>query len=474
MSDTEFPRIQSDGISLSQSEFYDCRDDRTLRVTDLDDYRNATVLITGQADRLETFAGQVSLLTAANTISRFSRNIDIDIPQIEIHPELRADAASIPDQCDLEMTAADPFGCFDCDSGRHKNSYDVAVVLGETTVNAKETVCFDGRGWLARISRNKPLKGFGDDPLHPVGPGVAGSYAAAEAFKVITSDSERDSTAYTFDAYNLQVHQNLETVPELPSLPESLDLGAIHLVGAGAVASGMVYFARHLPLDCELTIIDNDTVEYSNLNRTPLFTAHDAAHEIPKVSVIQRFLPGSVTTSTHQQWYHEFIEEHGPGTPDIILPLADEHGVRATIQHNYPPVLVQSNTGGWSVNVRRSIPVSDPCLLCHFPPESPDPTYGCATGPIGSDSASHDDEIHGALPFTTPLAGALLTGELLKLTFDEYPVRENNVLIGVKSPDTLPTAVSRRADCGFCNHLNERIYLDRVKDSRFTHLTRNS
>lgn len=471
MTMSKFPTIPREEVPVSREEFYKRRDDRTLRVAESNDYRNARVLITGRIDRLETYSGQIALLTAVNTISRFSRYITVQIPKVELHSEVFCDADTLAEQCRLEMTAADPFGEFDFESTRDGRSPDVTVALGNFEVRTEDTIRFDSRGWLARITKNRPLPSFNNDSLNPVGPGVAGSYAAAETFKAITTGFDTKQPTYTFDAYNLDVCDDLDMKPQLPSHPKSLDLGSIHMVGVGAVGSGTLYFARHLPLEGQMTLIDKDHVDFTNLNRTPLFTTRDAVDEIPKVRVAQRFLPSSISVNTHQQWYEDYIDENGPGSPDILLPLADEYGVRSTIQHNFPPLLIQTNTGSWGVNVRRSIPIEEPCLLCHFPPESPDPTYGCATGPINEISDNDQDEVQGAFPFTTPLAGALLTGELVKLAFDEYPLRDNNVLVGVKSPDTLAAAVSRRDNCGFCSNIDNEIYRRQISDSKFENLS---
>lgn len=465
-----FPEIQ-DTLPYSRDEFYDKRDDRTLRVADTTDYRNASVLVAGDKQRLATFAGQVSLLTAVNTISRFSRDIDVSVPDVELDPAIQSQPTLLAEQCRREMKAADPYGEFNITTDDGGRSYDAALVIGDSEVDVEPAVRIDASGWLARVATNRPIDPFTSSTPNPVGPGVAASYGAAEIFKHVTGGAGQSAEAITFDALNLSCHSGFEPVDEPPSIPREIDLGDVRMIGAGAVGSAMLYFSRHLPITGELTVIDRDRVDYTNLNRSPLFTAHDAVHEKPKVNVAERFISETVSTTVHDQWYDEYLDEHGHGSPDVVLPLADEWNVRPSIQYNYPPIMLHTTTGGWSVNVRRTIPIKEPCLLCHFPPGEIEQTYECGTGPVYRAGDDEEVQIQGALPFTTPLSGALLTGELIKLSLDDYPVTISNVQIGLKTPDTLPIKLNHEPNCSFCNELIENLYRNRLRDTKFAELT---
>lgn len=465
-----FPEIHARNLPKSREEFYDKRDDRTLRVTDTTDYRNAPVLVTGDMGRLSTFAGQVTLLTAVNTISRFSRDIDVIIPEFDLAPEIQSQTNRLTEQCRREMQAADPYGDFNVTTDDTDWSYDAALVLGDRAADIEHTVRIDASGWLARVATNRPIEPFTSSEPNPVGPGVAASYGAAEIFKGITGDSAPSADAFTFDAYHLAYHSGFEPIDRRPSIPDRIDLSDVHMIGAGAVGSATLYFTRHLPLSMRLTVIDADQVDYTNLNRSPLFTAHDAVHETSKVKVAERFLPDTIPTAMHDQWYDEYLDEHGRGTPDVVLPLADERNVRASIQHNYPPIMLHTTTGGWSVNVRRTIPIKEPCLLCHFPPGQFEQTNECGTGHIYRGRDDEEGQIQGALPFTTPMAGALLTGELIKLNQDHYPITKNNVLVALESPGSLQSNWNHEPDCGFCSELDEELYRSLLQGTKFANL----
>ncbi len=66
---------------MKDHEYYDFRDDRLLRYPEarrLDQTR--WIAITAAPDYLQTYAGQVALLTAANLLGRMSRRVVLDIP----------------------------------------------------------------------------------------------------------------------------------------------------------------------------------------------------------------------------------------------------------------------------------------------------------------------------------------------------------------------------------------------------------
>lgn len=468
-----FPRVSVHELPFTRGEFYKQRDDRTLRVTSANEYRDRRVLIAADAEPISTFSGQLSLLTAANTISRFSSDIDVVIPEEDLHSDIQSRIGSLPEQCQREMEAADPFGAFAFPERSSSEPYDAALIIGQGSATADTVVSIDAAGWQARIAVNEPISEFGKRPVNPVGPGVAASYGAAEIFKAVTSDEAAEPSSYSFDAYDLRLRAGVEPYDQHRSVPDVVTLGNIQMVGAGAVGSATLYFLRHLSLHDTLTVVDPDCVDISNLNRTPLFTVHDAVHDTAKVSVVERFMSDSISTSTYEQWYSEFVHERGTGDRDVLLPVANERQVRSVIQDNYPPVMVHTTTGDWEVDVRRTIPTKDACLRCHFPPDTHNFSTACGEGESTVSGANQGGEetIQGALPFISPLAGALLTAELIKLSLDEYPTTDSHAKIGVRRPISISGPWGKRDGCGFCENVDEDLYRRIIEDTKFGSLS---
>lgn len=139
-------------------------------------------------------------------------------------------------------------------------------------------------------------------------------------------------------------------------------------------------------------------------------------------------------------------------------------------------MMVHTTTGEWKTHVRRHRPIADACLRCHFPVEAPRPQEGCARGDLPADATppDSDDEPDAALPFVSMLAGALLAGELVKLTLENYPYTPNSVEVGMKSPFSFPANWPQRDDCGFCQHVDEGLYRSIIQETKFAALSSQS
>lgn len=298
----------------------------------------------------------------------------------------------------------------------------------------------------------------------------------AELFKTLSDRSSRlYTTGYTFDAFSLDTLPAADQVSS-PPIPKQIQLGNVHLVGAGSVGSSLLYFMRMLPIQGQVDVVDCDVVKLENLNRSPIFTAHDAVNERAKVAVGHDYLNDHIEVLGHNMRYAEFVDTEQNGRPDVVIPVANEYGVRASVQFNRPPVMVHTTTGGSRVYVRRNIPIADPCLLCHFPPDETGFDPGCAHAPISQSSSSSDevDSPDAALPFVSVMAGALLAGELVKLTRDEYPITCDFVELDMFSTFAeSPVAYDwpRESDCPFCTAQNESVHRALIDETRFAHLS---
>lgn len=467
-------------IPLSEDEFYRRRDDRTDTVlTDLGEdtyYQNATLLVTADTDIATTYAGQVSILTVGNVLSRFVRNVDFQVPAVPLHEGFRFQQERLSDRLSHEMTAANPFGAFNHEQTRSPAEYDAAIALGITGTPVDPTVHLDVSGWQARITRNTPLQPFDARKANPIGPAVGACLAVAEVFKTISQLSPVHPTdGYTFDAFGLEALPPTEQTRN-PAIPKSVRLGDVHMIGVGSVGSALLYFLGMLPVQAHLDLVDFDAIEYVNLNRSPIFTAQQAAAQAAKPTVGEEYLAGHISATGHHMPYQEFVNTVQADTPDVVIPVANEYDVRASIQFNRPPVMVHTTTGGSRVYVRRHIPIVDPCLLCHFPPDDPgfDPT--CATAPITNTATTADDaeQADAALPFVSVMAGALLAGELMKLTLPDYPVTKNFVELDMFSTfadSPLAYDRPRPPDCPFCSSQNEAVHRRLIKETEFAHLS---
>lgn len=458
-------------------EFYAARDDRTDRLSDGTDYRDAAILVAGEREVLSTYSGRVTARTTLNLLSRFARNVDVSFPSVTADDELGPAAPTLAEQSLRQMWAADPHGRFGWIRGPDPSSYDCIIAIGNPDLEASDTptIRLDGGGWLARVARNASMESVDVNDENPVGPAVAACLGSAEAFKTVVGAPEAGRTdAVTYDAFDHEAHREAVT-PAHPSIPSSLHLGTVRMVGVGSVGSAAAYFLRRLPVEATLQLVDYDPVELVNLNRSPLFTARHALEGTPKVETAAEFLSDRMTVEPFEGDYDAFLATD-PAPADIVLPLANERHVRRSIQYNRPPLMIHASTGQSDVFVRRNIPLEEPCLLCHFPPNTAETDAACAKGETRTDDGNEDSGPDAAFPFASFLAGCFVAGELAKLPLEEYPSVDPITLVRTltdvgSTGAVMQYAPSEGEECPFCPEDSPEAHRDIIAGTRFAHLT---
>src|SRR3989441_2882231 len=243
-------------------------------------------------------------------------------------------------------------------------------------------------------------------------------------------------------------------IPEIgPSGLQRLQSAKIAVVGTGGVGSAAAYFLASLGLG-QLTLVDQDIVEESNLHR---FLGGDRRdlHQ-PKAEVLQRKLgsrhPWTRTEAIVDTLRTENCNELLVGT-DLIVDGTDNFRTRYILNRfsvtNNTPYLFTSaiaNQGHLSL----FNPTATSCLECLIPTAQPAPTDNCETlgvtstivGMIGTVAASEAAKRLLGLP--TRILGQLLT-------------------IDLAGPEFLFTKISKRDKCAGCNSSrSETVHHDSV------------
>ena len=472
-------------ISCTREEFYARRDDRTEQLVDTADYQTAPVLITVADDLATTLAGQVMTLTACNITSRFNRNIDIVVSDVALEEALHHSnyPTTLASRARAEMGDADPFGTFRTRATPADDvTYEAVLAIGNAPTPTEPVIRVTACGWSLRIQRNAPIEDFTDSSPNPVGPAAAACFGVGELFKTLIGlPAHQQPTAFSFDAFTLTPNPDgsLHTVD--PEFPSTMDFGTVELAGVGSIGSALLYVLDMLPVQADFALIDHDIVEFENLNRSPIFTAADAdAGDRSKVAVGERYLAAHEGISVQA-----FPERYGATQaqddlyPDIVLPEVDDDRAREDIQYSRPPLMIETTTNGTAVNVRRQIPIEDSCLLCHFPPDETSYSPACAMANVGSQGAADeaetgDDDGDAALPFVSSLAGVLLSGELVKTQYDDYPHVGSFVEVETFTNFAVPMPrydKQREDDCPFCSYRDDEQYTGFIKDTRFFSLS---
>jgi hypothetical protein len=249
-----------------------------------------------------------------------------------------------------------------------------------------------------------------------------------------------------------------------------LNLGNTQIVGVGSVGSAVIYLIGMLPVLGNFLLVDLDTVKYVNLNRSPLFGIPDVGKA--KVAVAKEYLRELLPVRAFHGRYDEYVEQHGraPGRLDLLLPLANEYGVRATIENNYPPLQVYGTTASdWGINYHRHIPIQEDCSLCRFPLDVVENPMACSGAQV---KIAGGQQVDAALPFLSVAAAALTVADLLKLHLPGYPFSPNFAFVDFKGNlEFINAHNKRRRQTCICVGRSHTIYEGVIGSTAFSGLS---
>jgi hypothetical protein len=441
---------------MNDEKYYSARDDRLFRYPEarmLD--QSKWIVITAGEEYLQTYAGQVALLTAANLLGRMSRRVAIDIPAIAMHINMPWAGADLADHALTQMQCADPRGEF---GSKAFQSDDHRVHLGASGAQ----VVTHGTCWLAYHGPSpSPLKD--SEEANPIGAALAviamASRLAANGFDDQGGATCLNAYSWTHDIDGLQ-----------PSLPENVDLGSVWTVGTGSVGTAILYFLSLATRQFEVALFDGDKVKRENITRSPVFAESDIGQNKAEVTAGHLEECGVRKVSFDPKMLHESAAwlKRECGTPDLLVSAANEHNVRSRIEALMPPVQIYGTTGkNWQALAVRHVPMVDACSCCLFPETDFAPTECATDGEI----ATKDKEVDASLPHLSFAAGLMATAEILKLTISEYAMQANRVLLYTK-PDLrlIPAKVRLEPDC-MCQKRSTSTHVRMVEGSRYARLS---
>jgi hypothetical protein len=415
------------------SRFYPRRSDRTARYLDgrlPPPFRAIVTLADGWA---EIPAASACLETLGNLLARFCPQVTFVLTPTQ--------AAFINIERGLTtMRAADPFGEFEFST--IFPPHDVEIRLGGGTTKPTTQIAFSFDGWLARVSGRPSAAIPAPAPAnyHAAGAELAACLAGAAAFRFWNERSTAGVNPFLLDLYNLDhATETSAAAAPTPFAPRPLDL---LMVGAGSVGSANAYFLPRLGILGNVDVVDLDKVEIENLDRSPVFEAqHDGR---AKATVVAEHLTSrGVSATAYPVTWDAFVQDNPAllRKHDAWLALANEHGVRRSMQSNYPPVTLQASTGrNWGIQFGRHTPFVDDCQLDRFPGEPAGPLM-CADGPVKLASGK---QIDAALPFSSFTAGLFVTAAVAKMAIGELQRGPNMALLSFEPTFNL-MAMNRRA-----------------------------
>lgn len=410
---------------MNASEFYALRDSRTNACVARLGYVSRRVAITIGPDVAATYAGQVAFLLAVNLTARWCRCLRIGAAPVGVDPRLARtvglDAPRLDELAAVMAQRADPFGVFAIGGEGHHAELELHVGAEEAPSSA---YCVRGDGWLAlggaAVRERAHGLGVGDNPL---GAALAAAVGCAWLFRrAVDEDPHALPQSVVLSLWNLR---GATAAVDGPSLHG--DLGKVMLVGCGAVGSAIAWLASLTPLTARWLLVDGDTVDPTNLNRSPLFVADDIG--AAKCDIVASLLTrvGREVVAV-PEWFDDALAARRvfDDRPDVVIPAANDRGVRHGVQHQVPPLQVYGTTGrDWQAFLGRHIPLTEDCLACRFPSNRAAPPLACATAHVLVPDLA-EPSVDAALPFLSSAAAIMAVAELAKMVGSgQYPMNGN-------------------------------------------------
>jgi hypothetical protein len=410
------------------------------------------------AARFET---QVSLIVAANLLSRMTTNLAFDIPDVPLHKALPWQNKTLAQLIRYEVCLNRPDQHYQFRTP-DKNDYVLNIGPKGGRVNVHSS------GWFAFVgTSSSPLSP--NIVLNPIGACLASIMAVTLLFDTTPRPITRN---YVFDAFQWRVNCEMFTEYHYTAFPA---LGDLWFLGIGSVGSCALYFLSLATRHYFPTLIDMDDVQIENMDRSAIFRMEHQG--LDKVEAARRFLSSicihDVRTEACSFSDSLFRQERQSGEPDIFISAANEDDVRHTIEQSMPPIQIYATTGNaWQTTLFRHIPQVDACSCCVFPPEEHVSDSICGGGEVTDRNTGK--KIDASLPFLSFMAGLMAAAEILKLSISGYPFTHNKVTFRAshkkKNPNFVEQLYGKRKGC-VCQYRHSDIHQTLIAGSKYAHLS---
>jgi len=189
------------------------------------------------------------------------------------------------------------------------------------------------------------------------------------------------------------------------------------------------------------TIVDGDKIELHNTNRSLGIVPKDAGWPNNKKSYKAMVAADQIGATACNKWYDQLDQDSL--LVDIILPLANERGVRNMISQRGETLILHATTSHeWEAQLHRHIAGRDDCIMCRIPPSSKKVQLECST--VSLNGKTNND---AALPFLSATAGLLLVSGLYRLMYNQLLQDKHNWWRMIFNSDS-PLLEAGRCKCG--------------------------
>jgi hypothetical protein len=251
------------------------------------------------------------------------------------------------------------------------------IVVGTTTVRAPKrraipTFYIGSDNWITRLSATQPVACGASS--NPFGAGVAACLGAANVFRSVFAAQlplAKLDAEVTFSVLELDP---LSKKPMNPPF-KRVDLGSLHLVGAGAVGNGFLWAATRLDCTGDLHVVDAEILATSNLQRYVHTVTTDVDKEKTALAVAWN-ANKQLQVHPHKATWDEYMSGRGDWKLERVAVAVDSAHARIQVQGSLPRKVFNSWTQVGEVGLSRHDFLSDmACLACLYMPREQTVNY---------------------------------------------------------------------------------------------------
>jgi hypothetical protein len=389
----------------NRDEFYLRRDQRTVEygVSDIVDALVGVVI--GQ-DAAETRSGQLCALALLNMLARLHRSIRLVAPGVPLLVPFDGPATHLDEACRDTIMKIDPFNDLVVHATAAEDCLPSGRTIGLGHLAPQANLWIGASGYLGEVG-GEPAD-FVDYGNYYIGAGIAACLGAAAALRLAADETV---AARRISFWEFSDGADATRGPDCPVEP--LDVGRVWMIGAGAVGSAVAYWLSYPRVRGDWMVFDKDTVELHNTNRTLCLYPEDAGWHGRNPSNKAPLVASRIGAESVVGEYGKWATSYSGQLPDLILPLANENGVRGAVSNLGQPLLLHAATGrSWEAHFHRHVLTKDDCINCRLP-ESAGVELKCSQGVLPA--AANAEGTDASLPFLSATAGLMLVAALSQL-----------------------------------------------------------
>jgi len=240
---------------------------------------------------------------------------------------------------------------------------EIGISIGTDAQRFSRTVFAGSNQFDALISlQTSQQLGLSNNPF---GAGAAACLASSAIFRSLFLVDDTQPEEEPDVVFSSLTGERTPTAGDSQVNSWQLDHEAV-LVGIGAIGNGALWALSRADIMGVLHLIDDQTVEISNLQRYVLATRDDEG--VVKVELAQGD-GAKLTLVPHRQTFEQFVEEHGHRLPRILVAL-DSANDRRHVQSSLPLSIDNAWTQPGDLGVSRHARFASnaACLCCLYLP----------------------------------------------------------------------------------------------------------